>query len=337
MTVNDKNLKKLALKIGIAMLMFYGMFSFLGTIAIVVETILVEIISADAAHVIGQTVYGCFYFLSFSAPAFLLCKLQKNKEEYRSINFSASLPKYTPLIIFAAVAINYAVAYFNNMIFMPLIPTFNDMLDATAVSGISPWAQIVMMVFTTAIVPALCEEFLFRGAILSNLVPYGRGTAILFSSLLFGLMHQNIFQIIYTTVLGVVLGYVYVKTKSIWCCVLIHFFNNGSAVLQEALMLTLEPKTADTVVIIMDIVIVAIGAVSVIFLINKMGQHASYEDAGSFGIIYEPNYDYEEYRITKGKKIKMLFSPTTIIFAVLSIASMAITLVSIILSGAFEL
>ena len=194
-----------------------------------------------------------------------------------------------------------------------------------------------MMVLTTAIVPALCEEFLFRGAILSNLAPYGRGAAILFSSLLFGLMHQNLFQIIYTTVLGVVIGYVYVKTKSIWCCVLIHFINNGSSVLQEAITLTLEAKVADMIIIVMDIAIVSVGAVSLLFLIRKRAQKLTYEDIGSFGVIHEPDIDYEEYCITKGKKLKLLLSPTTIVFAVLSIASMAITLVSILLSGALGL
>lgn len=337
MTVYDKNLKKLALKIGFAMLLFYGMFSLLGTIAVVIEEILGEFMYADAAHIIGQTLYGCIYFLSFTVPAILICKLQKKQEGYRSINFSAKLPKYTPLIIVAAIAINYAVAYFNNIIFMPLLPTFNEMVDATTASEISPWARIIMMVFTTAIVPALCEEFLFRGAILSNLAPYGRGAAILFSSLLFGLMHQNLFQIIYTTVLGVVIGYVYVKTKSIWCCVLIHFFNNGSSVLQEALMLTLDTKVADVVTIIMDVAIVSVGVVSLLFLIRKRAQKPDYEDVGSFGVIHEPDIDYEEYLTTKGKKLKMLLSPTTIVFAVLSIASMAITLVSILLAGALGL
>ena len=202
MTVNDKNLKKLALKIGFVMLLFYGMFSVFGTLAATVETFLAGLIDANAAHIIGETLYGCVYFLSFSVPAFLLCKLQKNKEEYRPISFVSRLPKYTPIIIIAAISINYAVSYFNNIIFMPLLPAFNEIVEETVVSGIDPWAQIIMMVFTTAIVPALCEEFLFRGAILSNLEPYGRGSAILFSAFLFGLMHQNLFQIIYTTIQG---------------------------------------------------------------------------------------------------------------------------------------
>ena len=333
MTVNDKNLKKLALKIGFAMLLFYGIFSVFGAVAIFIESLLGEIISANAAHIIGQTLYGCIYFLAFSVPAFILCKLQKNKEEYRPIRFSAPFPKYTPFIIIAAIAINYAVAYFNNIIFMPFLSTFDELAGATAISEVSPWIQIIMMVFTSAIVPALCEEFLFRGAILSNLEPYGRGSAILFSAFLFGLMHQNLFQIIYTTVLGVVLGVVYVRTKSLWCCVLIHFFNNGLSVLQEAFSLTLDSKLSDTIVIIMNIVIVSLGAVSVFFLVKKNAQRSSYEDIGSFGVIHDPNFDYEEYSVTKGKKLKMLLSPTTIVFAVISIVSMGTTLIAIILAG----
>ena len=76
---------------------------------------------------------------------------------------------------------------------------------------------------------------------------------------------------------------------------------------------------------------------SLLFLIRKRAQKPDYEDVGSFGVIHEPDIDYEEYRTTKGKKLKMLLSPTTIVFAVLSIASMAITLVSILLAGALGL
>ena len=333
----DKNLRGLAVRIGLAMLIFYGMFSTVATIPIYLETyLLYDILEPDAAHIIGQGLYGIFYFLSFSIPALILCKMQKKKIDYRPITFREKLPKYTPLIIVGAISINFAVAYFNSLIFMPFISTYNDVVTSSLSgdSSVSVAVRIIMMFFTTAIVPALCEEFLFRGAMISNLSPYGRGMAIFFSSLMFGLMHQNLFQLVYTMLLGVVLGCVYVKTKSLWCCVLIHFFNNGVSVLQEALFMTLEERYATIAVMIIEIAIIAFGAFSVVFLLAKKYLRPRPIDVGSFGVIHEPDSDYAEYTVTKGKKVKLLLSPTVIAFSVIAIISIASMLLTVLLMGA---
>ena len=327
--MNDKNLKALAMWIGGALLIFYAMFDFLIGIALGLEIVLYEFLTADAAHIIGQFLYGIFYFVSFSVPAFLLCHVNKKREGYRPISFKAKLPKHTVFIIIAVIAINYVIAYFNSMIFLPFLQTYNELSDQSLLYPISPAVQIVMMIFTTAIVPAICEELLFRGAILTNLTPYGRGVSILFSAFLFGLMHQNVFQIVYTMILGVILGYVYVKTKSLLCCMLIHFFNNLFSVIQDAFALVLEETLADIVIIIMNIAIVSIGVLAIVFFVKKISSQNDFSNRGSFGVICEPNSDYEELPITKGKKFKYLFSPTVIIFVVLASFLMVATLLTI--------
>ena len=52
-------------------------------------------------------------------------------------------------------------------------------------------AVIVQFSYVVIIAP-IVEEFIYRGAILTALSPYGRGAAVLFSALAFGLMHGNI-------------------------------------------------------------------------------------------------------------------------------------------------
>ena len=85
----------------------------------------------------------------------------------------------------------------------------------------------------------------------------------------------------------------------------------------------------------MDALILLFGVASVAFLIIKENKCPRIEDSGSFNIISEPNSDYEEYEITKGKKLKYLFSPTVIVFTVLAVASMAVTLIAILLGGSW--
>jgi len=81
-----------------------------------------------------------------------------------------------------------------------------------------------------AITPAICEELLFRGLILSGLRRYGSWPAIVISSLLFALAHASIYRLLPTFCLGLLLGHVVQRTGSIACSMLVHALNNGVAV-----------------------------------------------------------------------------------------------------------
>jgi sodium transport system permease protein len=85
-----------------------------------------------------------------------------------------------------------------------------------------------------ALIPAICEEFAFRGFILSGL-EHGHRThsAILLSALMFGFLHVllSLFQQLFNaTLLGVVLGLLAVRSRSIVPGIVFHFINNGLAV-----------------------------------------------------------------------------------------------------------
>lgn len=87
--------------------------------------------------------------------------------------------------------------------------------------------ETLYMILCVAVMPALVEEFVFRGAILGLLRPYGKWPAIIVSSLLFSLIHGNFVQIPFAFIVGLALGMVSVATKSIWPAILIHFLNNA--------------------------------------------------------------------------------------------------------------
>lgn len=92
--------------------------------------------------------------------------------------------------------------------------------------------QYLFNLILIAVIPAVSEEFLFRGVGISLFKRWtgNHHIAIIIQGILFGAMHRQIENIIPLTVLGIVLGYVVWHTGSIWCGVLIHFINNGLAV-----------------------------------------------------------------------------------------------------------
>lgn len=91
----------------------------------------------------------------------------------------------------------------------------------------------IITFIATAIVPALVEEFACRGLILGSLKKYGEAFAIVASAIVFGLIHGNFEQIPFAFLVGIVLGFVTVKSGSIWIACLIHFINNGISVILD--------------------------------------------------------------------------------------------------------
>ncbi len=91
--------------------------------------------------------------------------------------------------------------------------------------------QIAIYILVVAVCPAICEELLFRGFILTGLqVEKHPVFAIVTSSSMFGIFHMNVFQLITGMVLGGVLGFVTYKSKSIYPAMALHFLNNLVAV-----------------------------------------------------------------------------------------------------------
>jgi sodium transport system permease protein len=99
-------------------------------------------------------------------------------------------------------------------------------------SGGESWSGLAVLILVIAVGPAICEEVLFRGVILSGFRQrMGTWPVIILVGVLFGLFHISIYRIVPTGLLGIVLTYLVVRSGSIWIGVLVHFLNNGLAVL----------------------------------------------------------------------------------------------------------
>lgn len=103
----------------------------------------------------------------------------------------------------------------------------------------------LMMYLSTAVTPALFEEFALRGVVLQSLRRYGDWFAIIVSSVLFALMHGNAVQVPFALLVGLMLGYVAVATGSLWPGIIIHFLNNSVSVTSYVLMSFANIDTAN--------------------------------------------------------------------------------------------
>ena len=92
------------------------------------------------------------------------------------------------------------------------------------------YSGLIIALILTAVLPAICEEFLHRGILLNGLIKqFGVRRAVLWTSILFGLMHMNVGQFFYATILGWFMTMTALATGSLWGSIIIHFTNNALA------------------------------------------------------------------------------------------------------------
>lgn len=120
---------------------------------------------------------------------------------------------------------------------MPLVTLANAVsmlfVDNT-VAQVSPMIlqmPFLPMLITMAVYGPLAEEFVFRGIIYQSFKKQGNVlAAVLFSAVMFALMHMNFNQAAYALVVGVVLAVLMEAADSLWPVFLFHFLVNGSSV-----------------------------------------------------------------------------------------------------------
>lgn len=135
------------------------------------------------------------------------------------------LPSFSVIIVsvVAILSIGYMLEWFTYI--FPL-PDFMEELLAGAINN-DPISFI-----TTVIAAPVLEEILLRGVILDGfLKKYSPGKSIFWSAIIFGVMHLNPWQAVIGIGSGLLLGWLYWKTKSLGLCILLHATNNALAYL----------------------------------------------------------------------------------------------------------
>lgn len=112
-----------------------------------------------------------------------------------------------------------------------LIPSSLESGDVQAISEFSSGSMgYVMTIFSMAVMPAICEEAIQRGAIIANFRTIKKDWIIvLIMGLFFGIFHLSVLRFINTAIMGACLSYIVVKKNNIVLSSLMHFLINFSA------------------------------------------------------------------------------------------------------------
>jgi len=162
---------------------------------------------------------------------FLFSFLRKQKAKVTLEQFGFSKMKFFPILICLLIGVlcyvlnTFVASFFSNIISFlgyEKSPSFSVLVSADDYSILAFFLQVL----SVALLPALCEEVAHRGLLLKGLSTLGLMRALIISSILFGLMHLNVNQFFFATVLGFLIGLTAVVSKNILPAIIVHFVNN---------------------------------------------------------------------------------------------------------------
>lgn len=243
-----KGIKKCALMIGISLLLLLGITFFWGVVyyfvlsAMGISTAKANILLNDPAAM--QVLQILLSSLMFTVPFILVFKAN-NQRISDLVPLKKPLGNKTEMFF-----IGLSVCAFANIANSFCGQLFGSLgIDYNVDYGDNPsgFFGFLLSLIATAIVPPLVEEFACRGLVLGSLRRFGDGFAVLVSAILFGLMHGNFDQMPFAFMVGLVLGYIVVKTDSLWIAIAVHAANNFISVAFQYLLAGLSQNSQNLI------------------------------------------------------------------------------------------
>ncbi|GAB5556549.1 MAG: hypothetical protein SchgKO_07620 [Schleiferiaceae bacterium] len=191
-------------------------------------------------------------------------------EEYLHLN---KLPKILGWVLsigllFAFIPIVDLLGYVNET--WSALGFLQDMADQEAanaqvnlITQMDGWGSFLYTFLIIVIIPAIGEEFLFRGVLQKLLISTTQRMhlSIFITGLLFGLLHGQPSHLLALMALGILFGYLKEWTGSLWVPILLHLINNGTLLI-EIFFFDFQPEAYSGEVTTPDYTLVGISVVA---------------------------------------------------------------------------
>ncbi len=170
--------------------------------------------------------------ISIIATGFLITILLKvTKSKYKDIFHLSNSSIFSTLgflIVPVSLTIIFTSLWLQDLVtlifvFLPENKSSMESLNNMMSGGI-------ITVIAICIIAPFIEEMLFRGIFLRGFLGhYSPAHSIIYSSLLFSLVHLNLYQMPSAFLLGCYIGWLYYVSRSLWPCIFAHALNNTLA------------------------------------------------------------------------------------------------------------
>jgi membrane protease YdiL (CAAX protease family) len=206
------------------------------------------------------------------------------------------------VMIFGSLLVNMVFYYFFQKTGEYSATSAYALTDAVASMN------VVYVLLAFCIVPAICEEFVFRGILLSEYSEAGGAAAVFFTSLLFAMSHFDFIELPAYFFSGIVLAASVYVTKSLYASILLHAANNFFSIYLAPYIWTvsLQPRGE-----LFSLFIVTTLFLVCLVIALRESENAYYEYA------YDPAYADERFGGVSERPtssfLSALFSPTLLL------------------------
>jgi len=208
-----------------------------GTIEDVDPTMAAEMMTQNLDLVFYANSIGQIVFLGFAT--WLFCKLHTPKSKrtsflrLRSGNNLGVMIGLAFGVMLTIQPVIWFLGWLNSFIPAPeMMESMQlqqmEMLESYLRSDGGVWIALLNI----AVVPAVCEEVLFRGYVLRSFEKsWGIKAGIIVSGIIFGMYHLQLTNVLPLAAIGILLAYITWASQSLYPAMVAHFVNNGASIL----------------------------------------------------------------------------------------------------------
>lgn len=229
--------------------------------------------------------------LMFTVPPLILYAITR-KQPMRSLGFRKPNTEWMFLIglvlMFISLPVTNQLGTWNeNMNFGGFFEKMEEMLkrledtasDLTQqMLEVDTFGGLLVNLLVIALIPAIGEELTFRGVLQQSLVRGCKNhhVGIILSAAIFSFIHFQFYGFLPRMFLGIILGYLFYYSGSLWVSILMHFINNGTAVviayLQHKGVVDIDYEHFGSTTSLWLILLSLVLTVGLIILCNKMSK-----------------------------------------------------------------
>ena len=160
----------------------------------------------------------------------MLYYLLKKRKLATPMPVSPMKMRHIPLTLFGGCVLilgNLLIKYFYRAVAEQSVSTPAFFEGLSVGEGELPFAGVLL---SMVVIPAVCEELLFRGVILAEYRSLGQGNAIVISAVCFAMLHFSVTNFPVYLFVGILLGVITSASRSVIPAMLLHLLNNALSV-----------------------------------------------------------------------------------------------------------
>lgn len=233
--IERKNSSKIGLVIGFAVILLI-IFQVLGG---TIVSVFLEGISNSITFISQSNIYlilSCFIFVISIYLPYLLLKSYIPKEEKKNVDDAdRKINKESIIQCIKYIIVGIPIISIIQMICSFAIEKMGVGVDITETLGVFNYSGVlstILIFLQVAILPAIFEELFVRKGIIGVTKRKGAIFAVVVSSLIFATIHMNVSQFIFAFLVGILFGIIRVKTNKLYPTMVLHFINNGFAIIE---------------------------------------------------------------------------------------------------------